>query len=83
MMKLVVIVGTMALLMACATEEECTYSISDFGRIPRLAAEKASGLVGTTAKTRALENNSAAWHTYEKVYEEKLAKMQQECGISQ
>ena len=82
-MKLVIIVGAITLLMACATEEECPYSTSDFGRIPRLAAEKASGLVGTEAKTRALENNSAAWRTYEKVYEEKLTEMQQECGISQ
>ena len=82
-MRLVVMIGAMTLLMACGGEEECPYSISDFGRIPRLAAEKASGLVGTEAKTKALESNSPAWRTYERVYEDKLAEMQQECGISQ
>ena len=59
---------------------ERPYSILDFGRIPRLAAEKASGLVGTEAKTKALESPAPAWRTYEKVYEEKLAEMKRELG---
>ena len=51
------------------------YSILDFGRIPRLAAENASGLVGTEAKAKALESNAPAWHTFQEVYEKKLAEM--------
>lgn len=65
-----------------SVKQGCPYSILDFGRLPRLAAEKASGLVGTETKSRALEANSSVWRTYDRAYKETLDAMNKECKFT-
>ncbi len=60
---------------------ECPDSVADFGRIPRLAAEEASGLRDVDAKITAMQADSPAWRTYQRVYNETLDGMRKEYGI--
>ena len=82
-----VVIGVILLVAVCSvvvvvtgdTEADCPYSIADFGRIPRQTAEAASGLYGVDAKSQALADNTEAWKTYERAYNDKAAAMRREC----
>ena len=81
------VIGVILLVAVCSVvvvvtgdaEDDCPYSTADFGRIPRQTAEVASGLYGVDAKSQAQADNTAAWKTYERVYNDKAAAMRREC----
>lgn len=77
----IVVIGVIILMAVLLSSNGggCPYTVQDFGRIPRQTAETASGLFGTEAKSKAANDNSQAWQTYERVYNDKVEAMRREC----